>query len=579
MSILEQLQYFDANLRFDLKIPTRCQLEKTAKRIEGLVDTLPSAPAHVPQQLIDAVLNALHRGVPSSLSNKELRVFCIAGLSQVSTISAADSAISELVKEISNRTKLSLYRALLSGYLQIADFGYAWVDAIRRFLKANAEKLPKKWIFRCERYGLLDDTPCKKLSGLFRAESVDFKEELNAAGINGALRVTGIGRKQLYVLCDDLKQTDWLCSSGAEYLIDKFIDFVTQDEKVVYSGTSSQLKIVEALLMPCLSQLPDVHIQKTIERFLLNAYSDPRVNPAKWAHVPEALTALMKRWLTKQAMGLLLEVLNRTADDAHWESRHDFWSFYIDNELVEEAWVVFGPNAFEHAKDLVVTSPDFNAGTFGRIKRGGGQVQQNHSVLLMRIDNVVIAEWTHNGKVRLWERGHFSPAFYRQEYAADELRGVGSKHKAKDEYVHHSRWQEKVDKFIYEHTGIKHGDVLSKAARVNPIIEAKPRVRVSAATQADASSVLLASHTSPKYRNAQLSASAPASGHQPKYRSAPLSASAPVSGHKPKYHSAPVRDGTCKCCGKTKPASEFFMSKRRPGQLTDFCKQCSKEIR
>lgn len=568
MSIREQLQYFDANLRFDLKIPTLCQLEKTAKRIESLFDTLPSAPAHVPQQLIDAVLSALHSGMPSSLSNKELRVFCIAGLSQVSNLGAADSAISGLVKEVSHRAKSSLYRALLSGYLQIVDFGYTWVDAIRRFLKANTEKLPKKWIFRCERYGLLDDTPCKKLSGLFSAEGVDFKEELNNAGIKGALRATGIGRKLLHVLCDDLKQTDWLCSSGAEDLIDKFIDFVTQDEKVIYSGTSSQLKIVEALLMPCLSQLPDVHIQKTIERFLLSAYSDPRVNPSKWAHVPETLTALMKRWLTKQAMGLLLEVLNRTADDAHWESRHDFWSFYIDNELVEEAWVVFGPNAFEHAKDLVVASPDFNAGTFGTIKRGGGQVQQNHSVLLMRIDNVVIAEWTHNGKVRLWERGHLSPAFYRQKYAADELRGIGIKHCAKDEYVHHNRWQEKVAKFIYEHTGIKHGDVASRVARMGSTKKDKP-TWMSMLSQPNSSSAQIASHTRPKYHDTTNST---------EVLTQPDSSATQIEARtRPKYHGAPVRTGTCKNCGKTKLASEFFLSRKRPGQLTKFCKKCSKE--
>lgn len=545
MSILEQLQYFDANLRFDLKIPSRCQLEKTAKRIEGLVDTLPAVPEQVPQQLIDSALSALQAGIPGSLSNKELRVFCIAGLSQISNIGTPDSAISELVKEIGKRVKSSLYRALLSGYLQIADLGYTWVDSIRHFLKENTNKLPKKWIHRCERYGLLDDLPCKKLSELFRKEGVNFKEELNAAGINGALRTTGIGRKLLYVLCDELKQTDWLYSSRAEYLVEKFIDLITQDEKVVYTGTSSQLKIVEALLNPCLAQQPETHIQKTIERFLLSAYSDPRVNPAKWAHVPEELTELIKRWLTKQAMGLLLEVLNRTADDAHWESRNDFWSFYIDNDLVEEAWVVFGPNAFEHAKDLVVSSPDFNAGTFGTIKRGGGQVQPNHSVLLMRIDNVVIAEWTHNGKVRLWERGVLSPAFYRQGYTADELRGFGIKNRAKDEFAHQSRWQEKVDKFIYEHTGIRHGDVDARLSRVSPKVTHKPRMRKSAVLGEKNG------HTAVPARETESSSLKPTS----------------------------LKTGTCKNCGKTKPASEFFMSKRRPGKLTVFCKQCSRENR
>ena len=98
MSILEQLQYFDAHLRFDLKVPTKCQLEKTARRIESLVDTLPAAPEHIPQQLIDSALSALQAQIPSSLSNKEIRVFCIAGLSQVENVENPDFAISLLTK-------------------------------------------------------------------------------------------------------------------------------------------------------------------------------------------------------------------------------------------------------------------------------------------------------------------------------------------------------------------------------------------------------------------------------------------------------------------------------------------------
>jgi RNase P/RNase MRP subunit POP5 len=157
----------------------------------------------------------------------------------------------------------------------------------------------------------------------------------------------------------------------------------------------------------------------------------------------------------------------------------------------------------------------------------------------MRIDNVVIAEWTHNGKVRLWERGNLSPAFYRQAYTADELRGVGIKHRAKKEFAHYSRWQEKVDKLIYEHTGIQHGDVATCSARVRPKVMTKPRIRKAA--------VLASSRNKTK----QVSDRAETTTIIPS-------------------------TGTCKNCGQIKPASEFFISKRRPGKLTVFCKQCSK---
>lgn len=560
MSLLEQLRHFDPTLRFELHVPKQSRLAKTARRIEGLVDTLPSKPQHIPQELIDESLTALQAQRASSLTNRSMRVLCVAGLNSLAKMNNPIECVKQLTTEIISRTKSSLYRALLSGYLQIADLDFEWVRTIRSFLNDHKDQLPRKWINRCAQFGLLDDIPCKKLADQFWNESLEFDTQLDQAGITGALRTTGIGKQLLQRLCIELSRCDWLFEKNANQLLERFFSFVTPNGELSFAGHSSQDFIAHALLEPCVNQQPEPHIQKQIERFLISAYSDPRVNPGKWGHVPTDLIQVLNRWLTKQAMGLLLEVLNRTADEHHWDSRNEFWSFYLENDYVAEAWVIFGPEPHRHAKDLVITNPDFSAGTFGEFKRGGGQVQANHSVLLMRIDNVVIAEWTHNGRVRLWDHGSKTcPPFYRQHYFADILRGSGVKHCAQEEFNHdqYGHWKDKVDKFIYERTGIKHGNITNRRAstsvnqKVRGYPRVKPKVRVSARDQARSARDQVRPDPFANLPSARTSAGDP-------------------------YSQLP-QTSTCKGCGQTKPAKDFFISKKRLGHLTVFCRQCSKE--
>lgn len=554
MSLIEQLKHFDVSLRFELHVPKQSRLAKTAHLIEGLVDTLPSAPLHIPQELIDESLSAFKTRRTTMLSNRHLRVFCVAGLNTLSQLEDASNYIKLLINELKLRAKSTLYRALLTGYLQIADIDAAWVKSIRQCLSEHINQLPRKWIRRCNEYGLLDDIPCQKLSNLFWDDTLVFDEQLHQAGITGALRTTGIGKQLLHTLCHELSNSNWLLEPQAEQQLERFLRFISINDELSFNGPVSQASIAQALLAPCLDNKPEANIQKKIERFLLSAYSDPRVNPGKWAHVPDELIQILNRWLTKQAMGLLLEVLNRTADAHHWESRNEFWGFYLDNDYVEEAWVVFGPEPSRHAHDLVMSNTDFSAGTYGGFKRGGGQLQANHSVLLMRIDNVVIAEWTHNGRVRLWDRSSATtPPFYRQSYFADVLRGTGIKHEPQAEFTHDApgRWKEKVDKFIHERTGIKHGNISQrpKAKPQNSGGYPKTKAQIRRVATVAASKI-----TDP-------------------LQDIPVLGKQTMSGA---YAGLPAT-AKCKGCGKTKPAQEFHISRRRAGQLTFFCKQCARE--
>ena len=468
MKLLDALQHFDASLRFNYTVPTASKLSKTSRYIEDKIGGDFAGTIVAPQELLVECYDAFQNSDLSVLPQKSLRIFCSAGLPYLVNIEQADLKIRLLLDEIKSRSKTSLFKALFTGYLLIADTDANWAEVLRQFLMKNVAILPGRWQEKIETYGLLSPTPGEQLINAFLDLEVNFIDELKKAGLVGVLATNGIGKSVFKTICDNLSKTDWLFEKNSEDYLNRFFHYVAVDDELRFVGSSNHLAMCKALLLPCDGEDPDQSILLRVKNFLVSHYSDPRVNPGKWGAIPDDIVSIIRRWLIKQAMGLLIEVLNRTADDNHWDVRNDFWSYYLDNDLVDEAWVVFGPEALIHAKDLVRNNPDFSSGSFGAFRRGGGHIQLNHSVLLLRIDSVVVAEWTHNGKVRLWdsEVSH-RPRFYQKLYDADALKGA-FKYRANEEHSHdrHGNWMRKVDHFISNKTDIKHPlDVMSGVER------------------------------------------------------------------------------------------------------------------
>ena len=99
----------------------------------------------------------------------------------------------------------------------------------------------------------------------------------------------------------------------------------------------------------------------------------------------------------------------------------------------------------------MVKDGDLDKGGFGRLHGGGAQPM--HSVLLMRIGDLVISEWTHEGKVRFFsDNGINVPTFYQSIYHPHLIR---DDHNAQEAFRHHSNWKRIVTQHIYDHTGIR----------------------------------------------------------------------------------------------------------------------------
>ena len=117
-------------------------------------------------------------------------------------------------------------------------------------------------------------------------------------------------------------------------------------------------------------------------------------------------------------------------------------------ELMGRSGVAFGTSGALVARQIADSTDDKLMRRFATL----GGASSHQAVLLLSIADLVIADWSHNGRLRIWRRGNKSaPEFSMPSYAAPDLR-VGSDF----DIVHlpPDGWQRKAADYIRRHTGI-----------------------------------------------------------------------------------------------------------------------------
>jgi hypothetical protein len=154
------------------------------------------------------------------------------------------------------------------------------------------------------------------------------------------------------------------------------------------------------------------------------------------------------RWLAKATLEQFLKVVDRVAAK-HQYYRKAFWSAYIEKQFVSNSWVAFGAEGAEVARRLAETSGDKLMRQFATLGRSGS----DQAVLLLQIHDLIIADWSHNGRLRIWRRGNSSaPEFGSASYIASQLRASPEFEIA---HLPPDGWQPKAEAYIRRQTGIK----------------------------------------------------------------------------------------------------------------------------
>jgi hypothetical protein len=218
--------------------------------------------------------------------------------------------------------------------------------------------------------------------------------------------------------------------------------------KLRYDDVRSLGRLANEILSPWMERDPADDIQAQLLEFFLRYYGHPRLKPGQWQYADEAAQSTIMRWNARSTIEDFFKILDASAPVEQWSYRSAFWLSYVNRNHVFEAWPVFGRAATSKAKRLF--SGTARDGQYGELT--GASFDQ--SVLLIKIDNLTIVEWSHNGQCWIMTSSRHAPSFYREAYSASELRGFSSasvRHDGKER----GTWQAEVQQRIFENTGIR----------------------------------------------------------------------------------------------------------------------------
>jgi hypothetical protein len=222
---------------------------------------------------------------------------------------------------------------------------------------------------------------------------------------------------------------------------------------------------IRAMLSPWMAgaATPVAAPRDQIKAFLLRVVGDPRLVPARWQPASEEYARLMRGWLAEASLETFFALISQTNDDPQWRYRRAFWRACLrkmPKDRPAEVWVVLGPGMAARANTV-----DDLAGSFGALFGSSDQ-----AVLLIRLGDIVLSEWSNVGPVRAWRiDDRRCPPLYRATYDPDALRapcldfsdgpagarpmasdGRGLWHRGPDKGV----WQGRAAAFLRSHVGL-----------------------------------------------------------------------------------------------------------------------------
>lgn len=315
-------------------------------------------------------------------------------------------------------------------------------------IRTDLERLLKTSVFltgareRCENHHLLhQDAPLMWAVALMEPHPMKL---LKDAGLTGELAKGSFVRSAVTHLVsrveDSLRRNDVNTNQALQNL------FTVAVDEGSLRFPEGRGRLAEGLLLPFTHKTPPEEIKNEISKFLVKHLRDPRLRPDQWIGVDKDAVAVLKRWLVGDTLEDFFFILDQSALDQHWFYRRAFWHAYWRRGYIQEAWVALGTRAQEivrrRRRDLL--------GQYAQLKGG----QSTHSVLLMQIGDLTVAEWSHSGACRFWDSREWAPELYKPVYSSFQLKKLGG---ADEAFSHHGspqgRWQYQFEHYISQHTG------------------------------------------------------------------------------------------------------------------------------
>ena len=220
----------------------------------------------------------------------------------------------------------------------------------------------------------------------------------------------------------------------------------------------------EAMISPFVGHEPSHTVKQQLISKIIELYKDPRPYPCPWPSLlgpqarerKEQCVSIFGKWLATAYLDLFFDIIGATAEDHMFRERRLFWKKYFEAGAVNDFTLVLGPDADEEARRIQLSSEETRHMKWSSLSGA----MRNQSVLIMRLDDLVIAEWSHSGKIRFWKRSdRYYPRFELDAYQGEMLRAgsmtVDTSAGQRDGIIHTpGSWQPWAKKAIQRHTGL-----------------------------------------------------------------------------------------------------------------------------
>ena len=288
-------------------------------------------------------------------------------------------------------------------------------------------------------------------------ESNDSIENLlDVRHMSGVLSQSSFAEHSFKVACDLVHK-----KYSRRHYVDQLIKWAGESDPkggVRERYPKTTVELAKALLEPWAGRKdsPSPELEARIKNLMLGSLRDPRLpgSSPKWDDIPIARDVI-KKWLNRVALTQFFEIVSETMNTSEekrmWRSRKRFWSGYL--QYIEDAWVVFGSSGKIRAKNHAHAKQDKSFQNHGTFLPGTGSVASTHACIILKIGDIVIAEWSHNGKCRTWPYNSSDvPSLYESGYDVYSLKY------GQWEQIHGGdkggNWQDKVSRHIRYETGV-----------------------------------------------------------------------------------------------------------------------------
>jgi hypothetical protein len=366
------------------------------------------------------------------------------------------AALSRAVEE----QRRSSDQAVIDGYLTYFPIARPIMEKLADAASCAAQRHEWAWRERGRQWELFAPSqgPARVALDLIQRHDDQIFQLIRETGLGTNLAASGFGQATFALACLATAELPPSKAVSAQRSLLRLFD---------QEALAGQIElVVRALLEPWINEKPEPEHRKAISDFLVAQIGDPRLQRGRWDSVALSLAEavgkersveivnVFKRWLTDDTVRKFFRAIALTTDRRdQWEQREKFWLGYLDRALVSDAWPALGRRALYRVGTYIGgkgRSTDYG------VVQGG---PESSSVLMMRIGDLIIAEWSDNGACRFWnDKDPSAPELYKETYSDSVLRKTagGSDFEFHPHVPASPGWEAKFADVIYRRTSILH---------------------------------------------------------------------------------------------------------------------------